>query len=231
MSVVTLASAAVSGLKKPEKAHLVPLDGELNEIKGEKIPFKFNPTEYQVQKSNSFAEVPIPGIEAPPIQFIRGAAEKLTFELLLDTTQEKKDVRKEYVDKLRALLDIDGNQHAPPVVRFYWSTNVFTGVVESLSVTYQLFDKNGVPMRAKASLSLKEFRPAVLQVRERPKNSPDVEKLYTVQRGDTLTGIASAAFGDPSKWREIARHNGIEDPRSLDAGAELVIPRLTGGRR
>ena len=42
------------------------------------IPFRFNPTEYQLQKGNNFAEIGIPGLESPPIQFVRGSAEKLT---------------------------------------------------------------------------------------------------------------------------------------------------------
>ena len=34
------------------------------------IPLRFNPTEYQLQKSNNFAEIGIPGLESPPIQFV-----------------------------------------------------------------------------------------------------------------------------------------------------------------
>ena len=40
------------------------------------IPLRFNPTEYQLQKANNFAEIAIPGLESPPIQFVRGSAEK-----------------------------------------------------------------------------------------------------------------------------------------------------------
>src|SRR5258708_33531928 len=83
------------------------------------IPLRFNPTEYQLQKANTFAEIPIPGLEAPPLQFIRGAAEKLQLELLVDTSDTLKDVRTEYTDKLRGVMDIKtyaSKQHAPPTV-------------------------------------------------------------------------------------------------------------------
>ena len=46
------------------------------------IDFRFDPTEYQLQKSNTFSEIAIPGLESPPIQFVRGDSEKLTVELL-----------------------------------------------------------------------------------------------------------------------------------------------------
>ena len=39
------------------------------------ITLLFNPTEYQLQKSNNFAEIAIPGLETPPLQYVRGAGE------------------------------------------------------------------------------------------------------------------------------------------------------------
>jgi hypothetical protein len=107
------------------------------------IPLRFNPTEYQLQKSNNFAEIAIPGLESPPIQFIRGAAETLSVEFLVDTSDTLENVREKYVDKLRGLLRIDAELHAPPIVRFIWDRDVFRGVLESLDATYQMFDPEG----------------------------------------------------------------------------------------
>ena len=190
------------------------------------IPLKLNPTEYQVQKSNNFAEIAIPGLESPPIQFIRGAAEQLTTELLVDTSDTLEDVRTRYVDEIRDLMRLDCELHAPPVVRLVWDTQVFLGVLESLSITYVLFSPDGIPLRAKLGVTLKEYRPAEVQVRECPTASPDFEKIYTVRLGDTLSGIAGAVYRDPGVWRAIARENDIQDPRQLDPGQILTIPRL-----
>lgn len=190
------------------------------------IPLRFNPTEYQLQKANNFAEIAIPGLESPPIQFIRGASEKLTAELLVDTSDTLEDVREKYVNKLRGLMNIDRELHAPPIVRFTWDSEVFRGVMDSLNVTYVLFTPDGVPIRAKLSVSLKEYRPVEIQVKETPKNSPNVEKSYTVRRGDTLSGIASAFYRDAGLWREIATVNEIRDPRTIAPGRVLSIPRL-----
>ena len=76
------------------------------------IDFKFNPTEYQLQKANNFAEIAIPGLESPPIQFVRGNCEKLSVELLADTSDTLLDVRVVYVNKLRNLLKIRSESHA-----------------------------------------------------------------------------------------------------------------------
>lgn len=205
------------------KAHLEIVSPE---VEDPVIPFRFNPTEYQVQKGNNFAEIPIPGLESPPIQFIRGASEKLTAELILDTSDTLDDVREMYVDKLRDLMRLSQELHAPPIVNFVWDTEVFTGVVESLTITFTLFTSDGVPLRAKVSLALKEYRPVEIQVRESPTASPDFEKTWVVRRGDSLSSIAGQVYRDPGAWRAIATANGIADPRRLEAGLRLLLPRL-----
>jgi nucleoid-associated protein YgaU len=198
--------------------------------KGEKIALKFNPTEYQLQKSNSFQEVPIPGLESPPIQFVRGASERLSVELLADTTDTLEDVRQAYVDPVRGLLSIDGDFHAPPIVRFVWeetgADRIFVGVLENLQTTFVLFSEQGVPLRARMSLAFKEYRTIGAQLKDLSLSSPDVQKSYVVRVGDTLASIATQAFKDPNRWRDIAQANGIVDPRRLEPGTALTIPRL-----
>lgn len=50
---------------------------------------------------------------------------------------------------------------------------------------------------------------------------------YTVQQGDTLTGIAREFYGDPRKATVIAYFNDIEDPDRIDVGRRLLIPEPT----
>ncbi len=190
------------------------------------IPLRFNPTEYQLQKANAFQEIAIPGLETPPIQYIRGNAERLSVEVLADTSDTLEDVRLLYVNPVRKLLDIEPELHAPPIVRFIWDGEVFRGVLESCQVTYVLFSPEGVPLRARMALAFKEYRPVAIQVKESPKASPDFDKAYVVRVGDTLAGIAAAAYKDPTLWREIARRNGLKDPRQLTPGTVLTIPKL-----
>jgi len=190
------------------------------------IPLRFNPAEYTLEKTNTFAEIGIPGLESPPIQFIRGASEKLSVELLADTSDTLEDVREKYVNKLRDLMRLNSELHAPPIVRLTWDTQVFKGVIESLNISYNLFTPDGVPLRAKLSVTMKEYRPVEVQVRESPTFSPDFEKAWTVRRGDTLSSIAGQVYRDTTKWREIARANEIADPRTLEPGLALIVPRL-----
>jgi len=202
------------------KAHLEILDPPTDP---KLIPLRFNPAQYQVKKGQNFAEIAIPGLPTPPLQWVRGGLATLTFEALVDTTDTLQDVDDAFVNRIRGLLDPDPKLHAPPLVAFVWGRRGFTGVLDGLDVTYQLFDENGVPLRARL---IKEYRTVAAQLREHRQASPDVEKSYLVRRGDTLTSIAAAVFADPARWRELAVANGIRDPRGLRPGQRLLVPRL-----
>lgn len=51
---------------------------------------------------------------------------------------------------------------------------------------------------------------------------------YKVKPGDTLGAIAEKLLGDMSRWREIAKANGIIDPEKLRVGQELKVPGWKG---
>src|SRR5262249_21968372 len=161
------------------------------------------------------AEITIPGLEAPPIQYVRGGSETLSLQALVDTSDTVEDVRTRYVDRLRALMTPDSREHAPPIVRFVWGRSVFTGVLEKLDITSELFRRDGVPLGPKLDLGWKESRGAAARGGAPPRSSPTVEKSYVVRRGDTLSSIAAALYRQPGAWRELARANGITDPRDL----------------
>ena len=93
---------------------------------GDEIPVLFNPEKYTMERSNQFAEIGIPGLSSPLLQFIRGNIKTLTMELFFDTYEKRPgdrhtpgdDVRMKYVDKIMALMEINSDLHAPPVCEF-----------------------------------------------------------------------------------------------------------------
>jgi nucleoid-associated protein YgaU len=191
------------------------------------IPLHFNPSEYKLKKENTFAEIAIPGLESPPLQYVRGGARVLTMDLLVDTSAELTSVRDKYVAELERLMAKNEKLHAPPIVDFVWAEEVFHGVLQSLEVTYVLFHTDGTPLRAKLAVQLKEYRPVEVQLRDE-ETSPDVEKQYSSRARETLASISWAVYRDPALWREIARANAITDPRMLEPGTVLTVPRLVG---
>jgi len=50
-----------------------------------------------------------------------------------------------------------------------------------------------------------------------------VPRSHTVQKGETLWGIATRYYGDGTKWKELADRNGVADPRQLPIGKVLSL--------
>lgn len=194
---------------------------------GTKIEVLYFPPEYSIERSNTFSEVAIPGLESPYLQFVRGNAGSITLELFYDTYEKGIDVR-ELTGKLTDLMNIDPTIHAPPPLQFIWgidSKEPFYCVLERVTKRFTMFNSKGAPVRARLNITLKEFK-MQLNSRERELQSPDKTKLYLAKNGDSLWAIAHREYGNPGMWRPIAEKNNIYNPRFLKPGTELVIPPL-----
>lgn len=209
---------------KPKKGFIQILEGE---NAGTEIEIVYYPAEYSQEKSNSFAEVAIPGLESPYLQFVKGNSSTVTLEIFYDTYQKGVDVRK-LTNQLTDLMNIDPDLHAPRPLCFLWgmpSREPFYCVLERVTKRFTMFDSDGTPVRARLNITLKEWKTG-LNTRERSLQSTDKTKIYTVMEGDSLWAIANSEYGTPFKWREIADKNKISNPKSLLPGMELVIPPL-----
>ncbi|MFA5267464.1 MAG: hypothetical protein WC379_05790 [Methanoregula sp.] len=208
-----------------QKGFIQVLDKNLK--KKSEIEVDYYPPEYTVAKTNSFEEISIAGLESPFIQFKKGNISTLTLKVFYDTLEQGTDVRK-HVNKLTDLLNIDPEIHAPPPLLFFWGlegSSPFYCVLESATKTYTMFTKDGIPVRARVDITLKEFK-TDLNPREKSRQSPDKTKVRTITKGDSLWWIAYEEYGDPDRWREIANVNFIENPRALVTGNLLIIPPL-----
>src|SRR5215475_1670957 len=65
----------------------------LNTFTGESFRVMYNPEELKLEQGNTFAEVGIPGLGTPPVQYVRGKARTLSMELFFDTYETGEDVR------------------------------------------------------------------------------------------------------------------------------------------
>jgi contractile injection system tube protein len=198
------------------------------------IPVLFNPPEYTITKGAQIAEIAIPGIDAPILQFIRGQTRTLALELFFDGTRVGSSLTR--AGDVRLLLEpvvqlgrIQPNTHAPPRIRFIWGVGLsFRGIVDSIQQKFTLFTPAGIPVRATLTLSIKEYKTLEEQLKELNLQSADHTKRRVVRRGDTLDRIAFEEYGDPGKWRPIADANTdlVPDPRRLTPGIEIAIPAI-----
>jgi hypothetical protein len=222
-------------------AYFKRVDASGNEI-GDKIEVQFNPTEYTLTKGAQYAEIAIPGIDAPLQQFVNGQAERLTLELFFDSTDAGGAVT-EKTNQFYRLVKMSGEEHAPPRLRFFWGDTEFPGLVsassasaratkrrafdcvcESVQQRFTLFKPDGTPLRARLTVTLREYRTLEKQLEELNLQTADHTKLHVVQQGETLPLIAYRSYGSAAEWRRIASFNHITNPRDVPPGSVLELP-------
>jgi hypothetical protein len=191
-----------------------------------------------------FAEVPIPGLDAPPVQYVRGKARTLSMELFFDSYETARDVR-EHTGPIAALLSRRTQTLAPPVLIFSLGRVQFRCVLVDAGLRFTMFLRDGTPVRATMSVRLQEYVDVGIDIQQglflgSPTVSAAVNaaadlvvaaakgQVHVTVDGDTLSRLAAIYLGDAGRWRTIAQANRIDDPFALPAGTTLVIPPSGG---
>lgn len=224
------------------KAYFERLDPRGNVVA--RLDVQFNPTEYSTTKGAQIAEIGIPGIDSPILQFIRGTNEQVTLELFFDSTEYGMGAGArpvtEWTDKFYALVKMSGSEHAPPRCRFGWGDGfpglvhqsgevagkrkAFECIVETIQQKFTLFSPEGVPLRARLTVTLREYKTLEQQLKALNLQSADHTRVHVVQRGETLPQIAFIAYKDAAQWRLIAEENKLLNVRALAPGTILQLP-------
>lgn len=192
-----------------------------NLVTNEAVPVMFNPQEYVLDSGNSFAEIGIPGLATPPIQYVRGNARQLRMDLFFDTYEVRADVRGP-VRTVTALMDQDPTTLGPPTLLFSWGSLNFNCVLESVAQRFTMFLDDGTPVRATLSVTFREYAEVDVEIKGGLFIGPPT--VHNVLAGETVSQIAGEVMGDPGAWRVIADANDIDNPRTPPAGDALIIP-------
>jgi hypothetical protein len=218
-----------------------PVKAFLKTEKGQQIDFLFNPAELTITKANTWGNADNKGGNAPELRFQAGQSGTLALSITLDTTDTGEDVTT-HTNKLLDLLKVDTglagsdkqrNKARPPWVEFHWGKlHSFKAVVDRLQVKFTYFAADGMPLRAKADLALKQYKDEAELPLQNPTSHTDT--LHTVHRlghGETLDRVAGQHYADSTRWRLIAEANNVINPLTLAPGTLLVIPELPVRRR
>jgi nucleoid-associated protein YgaU len=195
----------------------------INTVTNDRIEVMYNPDEYKLDQGNNFAEVGIPGLAAPPVQYVRGRGRTLSMDLFFDTygREPAEDVRK-FTNRIVALLDKVPQLKAPPVLLFTMGQFSFECVLVDAAQRFTMFQSDGTPVRSMLSVKFQEFVRVEIKVERGLFVGPPT--LHNLAGEQTLSGVAAQLLGDASRWREIADANGVDDPFRIPTGTPLVVP-------
>jgi hypothetical protein len=231
---------------KLEKLTFTPMSRNLK-TKLDARAFKalFNPNSYSITKTVTWSQTGgtpgTPGtqtgqssntqryLDAPTLNFGGGGSRTLTLNLFFDVTETPdKDVREE-TSRIVELTKKDRTEKCPLPCEISWGGSgsgsydfPFIGVITHLTQNFTLFSSDGIPLRANLTVSLTEYPDPEKNLRE---TDPELT-TRVVKRGDTLGSITAEVYGDPTLWRIIAEANGLDDPRRLDVGTRLTVPKI-----
>jgi len=209
-----------------KKAYIQVLnpDGTVNTKIGQ-ISVFFNPSEYSIDKSNDFSTSN--SGKSSLTQFSKENLQTLTMDLIFDSYEaidkKEKDVRI-LTRKITNLLKIDSEIGAPPIITFVWGGPILTGVLTNVKQKFTLFSSDGIPLRATLNITLKEYKTESIINEDTDEKNED--KVHTVKQGENLTRIAIIYYNNPYKWKVIADKNNIDNPRLLETGSIITIPKV-----
>ncbi len=232
-AVATLAAPEQPKLERAELTVYNAKPGGSNEDLGDprdRLEFQFNPKEFTISKTATWASTPARGAQkAGPPEFTGSGPGKLNLEMFFDASGSHGNSVVLAVDKLFACCvpteeSRTDRKASPPLVVLKWgTTRSFPGYVSSVSAKYTLFTPGGTPIRATCTVAIEEM-PGVTAKQNPTSGSVTARRLHTLVAGDSLASVAYREYGDPAMWRALAAFNRIDDPLRVRSGTTVLVP-------
>jgi hypothetical protein len=126
------------------------------------IPVQFNPSSLHITLASASDTGKTPA--RPDEQHLGSGNVSVTLDLHFDTADEGStetpvSVRTKTAEVAKFMLPAPGSSDSPPRVRFSWGDFVLVGVMGSYTEDVDLFSPQGIPLRAKVSISIRGQSP------------------------------------------------------------------------
>jgi hypothetical protein len=213
------------------------------QVVGSPIDVQINPSTLRLQMANNVDMGK--AFARPNTQYQGTSSSTLSFDLVFDTadegtTDEPSDVRKLTRQlELFLLPKTDQPKAVPPRVKFTYGTLEIVGVMSALNQEFDYFAPNGVPLRAKCAVTIKEQKPEFdanlagpganrgqgAQPAVPPAGAggavarPPSDRTGTALDGESASDFASRMGLDPRAWKGLA--DALTDPLHLQAGLQI----------
>jgi hypothetical protein len=193
----------------------------------------FNPESYAYSYENVYAGRQGLNTSGNSAKYALSKPEELALTLVIDGTgvsdlalAGKKDVYKEVQQFLELTAYMDGDIHEPRFLRIEWGDLNFKCRLKSVEVTYTLFDRSGIPLRAELATCFVGDLEDAERLKKENKSSPDLTHVRLVKAHDTLPLLCEEIYGAPHYYLQVAVANKLDDFRNIRPGQELFFPPL-----
>jgi len=123
--------------------------------------------------------------------------------------------------------NINGEIHRPNYLGLLWGSFYIECVLTSLNIVYNLFDRQGVPLRAKVTCAFLERIGPGKDGRKSRLESPDLTKYRLIKEGDILPMVARDNYDSSAYYLQVARVNKLKNFRNIPPGTKLILPPMT----
>lgn len=189
----------------------------------------FNPAGYAQKYEVNYADNQAQGNTASAQAYSRTKPLDYTFEFVIDgtgTAADVKDVKTEIDTFLDNCIHANGEIHRPHYLKLLWGSLEARVVLKSADITYNLFDNNGHPLRAKISAQFTENIPDDRRVRQDRQSSPDRTHYRLVDGSTKLPIMAFKEYRDQRFYLSIARANKLNNFRRLSVNTTVTMPPI-----
>lgn len=210
----------------PARLYAAKADGA--DSKKLSVNCSFNPYEYTVSQSNKYDYKPTAGVDTK-VEFKSAGPQTLKLSLIFDAYENEgvKDVS-QTTRQLWLLMTPEGiteiKKPDAPFVVFEWGVFKFVAVITSMTQKFILFDRTGVPLRAKVDITFTQHKSEKDDYQALAEKTNLSLRTASVLPNGRLDSIAADSLGDPANWRDIATANNITNPLALRPGQNLLIP-------
>jgi Contractile injection system tube protein len=128
------------------------------------------------------------------------------------------------------VYDFYDQTHRTPFVLVNYGKLVFMGILEEMTMNYNLFSPAGIPLRAEVTLKLKSQRVPNEKSALMSLLSPDLTRHHVVKAGENILRISLEAYESDRYYLEIAKTNKLVNFRKIAEGTRLILPPIDKSR-
>ena len=165
--------------------------------------------------------------------------EELKLDFVLDNTNtitgnvhQGRPVADQVNELLKVVYVVHGPTHQPNFLKIGWNENPIFGIhratfecrLKSLEINYVLFNREGVPLRAKVSSVFTAYIEDEKRVKQEDNQSPDLTHSITAAPSDRLWLMTQEIYNDPKYVTQVAQFNALDTFRDIEFGKPYKFP-------